>query len=103
MSILSGWMQPYLSQISMALVATVLVVYGSDINRAVKKRVKHLHLVVRILIFVALCVFGYAALLFFGSMLVCWIFRNMSRQILFPMVAVLFFVIGLLAERKNQM
>ena len=103
METISGWMRPYLAQIAMAIVATLLVVYGSEVNRFVKKRVQRYPFLLRLLIFVLLCMVGYGLLLVAGSMGLAWLLSQVKNQALCIVVVLLFLVIGFLAERKNQM
>ena len=57
--LLADWLQPYLHEICMAQVATLLVVYCSDIDRALRRRLKPYPFVVRVTGFVLLNAFGY--------------------------------------------
>ena len=53
------WFRGYQYQMAMAIVATVLVIFGSDINNAVRSLVRKQHFIVRSLTFVVVCAFGY--------------------------------------------
>ncbi len=103
MSVLSEWIRPHLAVIAMALVATILVLYGADLNRFIKKRIGHLHFALRLLLFVLLCSFGYGLLLILGSLALAWLLAQISSTALFLAVVLLFLAIGFLAERKHQM
>ena len=86
----SGWVQTHLSAISTAIVTTLLVIFGDEINGSIKKQIRNYNFLVRTAAFVALCVFGYG-LLYFGS---CHL----------PLtVIVAFIAMCMLAERKKYM
>ncbi|MEM7396441.1 MAG: DUF3392 family protein, partial [Verrucomicrobiota bacterium] len=102
LEVLADWIKPHLFNVSFAVSATLLVVYGSNINRAVKNLVKKYHVAVRLTIFIAVCSFGYGALTVLFTWALSKLFTQLGDLILFPSVVVLFVVIGVLAERKNQ-
>lgn len=98
----SQWLYPYLDEIALAIMATLLVIYGNSINRAVKKHTNGLHFMFRTAVFILLCAFGYGALLiFFTPILGKWLAR-IDMIYLGPMVVGVFIILGVLAERKNQ-
>ncbi len=96
------WVHSYMGSITLALVATLLVVYGDQINSFVKRLLKPYPRVIRILGFVVLCAFGYGLL----TVLLTPIFANwfslVNRKWLAPLVLAAFFLVGWMAERKNQ-
>ncbi len=98
----SQWLYPYLGEIALAIMATVLVIYGDSINRLVKKHTSGLNFVIRTGVFILLCTFGYGALLiFFTPMLGKWL-AGLGMIYLGPLIVAVFIVLGVLAERKNQ-
>ena len=98
-----GWrMRPYLSQISMALVAALLFIYGSTVNAAIKTRIQGQFLIIRVLIFVAVCAFGYGAATVFIAMLLARLLNALDVCYLFPFVLCFLFGVGLLAEHRKQ-
>jgi hypothetical protein len=98
----SAQMHPYLPQIAAALVATLLVVYGSSINALVKRWVGGMHFIIRLLVFVALCSFGYGFLALILSRLFLNMFQKINSFYLAMVVVVIFIIVGVLAEKKNQ-
>ncbi|MCG5535898.1 DUF3392 domain-containing protein [Ectothiorhodospira mobilis] len=97
-----AWLRGYVSQLALAFVATLLVIYGSDINRTVKGAVRTWPRIMRLLAFVVMCVFGYGAL---TVLITPWIARGLSQVDTFwlaPVVIGGFLLLGWLAERKNQ-
>ncbi|MFW5858249.1 MAG: DUF3392 domain-containing protein [Planctomycetota bacterium] len=99
---LSQVLRPHLGEVAMALVATLLVVYGNEINAAVKRRVIAWPFVVRLAVFVLLCAVGYGAIIIFVSPLVAKGLARLGGVWLAPLVAAAFLVVGILAERKRQ-
>ncbi|MCZ2722159.1 DUF3392 domain-containing protein [Marinomonas sp. 15G1-11] len=94
---------PYLNDISLALVATVLVVYGDKLNAVLKKAVSHWIFIVRVCVFILMCTFGY-------GLLTVWIQPFVRSGILYlpleyrPLFILLCFVIlGIFAERKRHL
>ena len=92
----------HLMEIMLAYSATVLSVYGGDINNAVKKMIKKHNFFVRFGTFVALCSFGYGFLsLVIGKILVAYM-SHLSNTWLISIIVGLFILIGLIAEERNR-
>ncbi|WP_119395288.1 DUF3392 family protein [Salinibius halmophilus] len=99
---LTGWLRPHLTTIVYAAIASLLVIFGNRINRAVFSFVKDAHFLLRTLVFILLCAVGYGLLLIF--------FADLLRQglLMIPslwlgLVIVLgFLVIGWLAEKNSR-
>ena len=68
------WFRPYQYQTAMAIIATLLVVFGNDINRAIKKLIAKQHIIIRIIVFVLVCAFGY-------GLLTVWLTGLLSLQL----------------------
>lgn len=100
---LAHWMRPYLGPISMAFVATILIIYGDNINKAIKQQFSGVPFLVRLSVFVALCAFGYAALTILMAKFLEVLFKGLPDAYLSPFIIVLFLLAGILAERKNQL
>lgn len=92
----------HLMEIMLAYSATVLSVYGSDINNSIKKMIRKHNFLVRFGTFVALCTFGYGLLtIIIGKILVAYM-SHLSNLWLISIIAGLFILIGLIAEEKNR-
>jgi hypothetical protein len=100
---LSAWMRPYLSQIATAMMVTLLVIYGSSVNRAVKKHISHHNFLIRLIVFVLLCAFGYGAVMALATPILAQYLSRLRGIYLSPVVILSFLFIGILAERKKQM
>ncbi len=100
---LSAHMRPWVAQIAVAILATLLVLYGPVINRKVRALLGGAHFVIRLLVFVLLCTFGYGLLLVWSAPLLARAIAGMGSLYLAPVVILAFVLLGYLAERKNQM
>ena len=98
----SSWFRPHLTFIASALIATVLVIYGSRINKAVWALVKGAHFIIRTLVFIALCAFGYGALTVYMVPLLRELLLFSGTLWLGPVVVVVFVVIGSPAEKQSR-
>ncbi|MFT4748186.1 MAG: hypothetical protein ACI8XG_002270, partial [Congregibacter sp.] len=49
---LSQWIHPYYSEISLTILATILVVYGDVFNKHIKRMISPYHFVIRTFVFV---------------------------------------------------
>lgn len=98
----SQWLYPWLGEIAMAIMATLLVIYGATINRMVKKQISGLPFIVRTAIFILLCTFGYGALLiYFTPILTQWL-SAISFIYLGPLITGIFIALGVAAEKQNR-
>jgi hypothetical protein len=95
-------LRPYLPHIATALVATLLVVYGENINGAIRRRIAGLNFFFRVLFFVLLCSFGYGLLAVALTKLLTVFFHAVPHPYLVVVIAVLSIVVGILAEKKRQ-
>ena len=86
----------------MAIMATLLVIYGGTINRMVKRQVGGLHFLFRTLIFILLCTFGYGAVLIYAVPLLTKLLASLGMIYLGPLVAGIFISLGIIAEKKNR-
>ena len=66
-SALSRTLSPYYAEMSIMLMATILVVYGDIINSHIKRILAPYHFILRVSLFVVLCAFGYGALTLYGA------------------------------------
>ncbi|MBD3242943.1 MAG: DUF3392 family protein [Chitinivibrionales bacterium] len=102
LTMVSRWMRPHVVVIGMAAVATLLVVYGETINRFVKKRIRSLPWLMRLVIFMALCAFGYASVAVFLGRALGRVLAQLNNIWLAPIVVLVFLAIGFIAEREGH-
>lgn len=97
-----NWAHSNMDNITLALVATLLVVYGDHINKLVKKVLRPYPRIVRVIGFVFMCAFGYGFLtVLLTPVLANW-FSLVNVKWLAPLVVTAFFSIGWIAEKKNH-
>ncbi|MCM8526901.1 MAG: DUF3392 domain-containing protein [Lentisphaeraceae bacterium] len=100
----SNWIDTkgYLIEISLAQVATVLVVYGGEIARYFRKLLKNNPFFIRVTGFILLNAFGFGVATVFGGRMLTWFYNQLSATIRMPVIFCVFILIGVLAERKKQ-
>lgn len=99
---LSDLIRPHITFVASALVATLLVIYGSRLNRAVWALVRGAHFVLRTLVFIALCALGYGALTVYLIPLVRRLLLAAGPYWLAPLVVAIFVLVGWLAEKHSR-
>ena len=92
----------YLNEICFALIATLLAIYGQDINRALRARTRHLHFALRTLTFIMLCAFGYGWLTLMVAPRLAWLVRQLPLRSIPFVVLITFVLLGMIAERKRK-
>ncbi|AEF20281.1 MULTISPECIES: DUF3392 domain-containing protein [Pseudomonas] len=96
----SRWSRGHLSEISLGLMATLLVLFGPAINAWIQARIGGLNFVLRTLIFVAVCVVGYGLALVYLTPLLTQLLGHFNNYTLAPVLLVVMFLIGVLADRS---
>ncbi|ELW9762975.1 DUF3392 domain-containing protein [Pseudomonas aeruginosa] len=97
---LSRWSRSHLSDISLAIMATLLVLFGPAINAWVQQRIGSLNFVLRTLLFVLICAVGYGLAMVFVTP---WLAKGLgyfNNYTLAPVLLLVFFVIGMIADRS---
>ena len=100
MATLSRWSRSHLSDISLAIMATLLVLFGPAINAWVQQRIGSLNFVFRTLLFVLICAVGYGLAMVFVTP---WLAKGLgyfNNYTLAPVLLLVFFVIGMIADRS---
>jgi len=96
------YIKPYNAQLSVAFVATLLVIYGDAINRTVRVFVKPYPFVLRITAFVLLCTLGYSTATVWGSSQIKLLILQIPDMYLPLVIVGAFVVLGFLAERYHK-
>lgn len=97
---LSRWSRSHLYDISLAIMATLLVLLGPGINAWIQQRIGGLNFLFRTLLFVALCALGYGLAMIF---LTPWLAKGLgyfNNYTLAPVLLLVFVLIGVLADRN---
>ena len=92
----------HLPSICFGIIATVLAIFGQDLNRWVRSRTRDLHFIFRTLIFIFLCVVGYAWLTLTVAPHLAWLIARLPARFIPVVVLSIFVVLGVLAERKRK-
>lgn len=97
----SGFLRPHLDKVAMSMVATTLFLYGAELHGVIKKQIDGCPLLLRVLILILVCAFGYGTLTVGASMLFQHLLGFLDKHYLAPVVLSLFLLLGILAERKK--
>jgi len=99
---LSGYIQLHMKQIVMAFAATLLAIFGKDINGLVFRFIGKRRFVLRICVYVLLCTFGFAFLTALTSDGMMLLLGKIDRDYLPYIIPLLFLLLGIMAERKSH-
>ncbi|NTS77788.1 DUF3392 domain-containing protein [Catenovulum sp. SM1970] len=100
---LSQFTRPYLDEVALAVVATLMVIYGDVINKHIRQMLKNLPFIVRAFLFIWICAFGYGAAIIFLTPFTTQLLSQIGNQYLFVALMGIFTTLGLLAERRRYM
>ncbi|MCC5788199.1 MAG: DUF3392 family protein [Opitutales bacterium] len=101
MELISDYLRPHTGTIAFSIMATVLIIYGNDINRNIKKQIAQYAFLVRVAIFVTVCAFGYGYATMLLARLLAKGFSHLTDLQLLAALLILFFALGFMAERKR--
>ena len=96
----SRWSRSNLSEIALALVGCLLVLFGADIKAWVEGRLGSLAGAVRVPLIALLCMIGSGAALIYATP---WVVKGLSQfnnYSLAPVLLVVLVLIGIVADRK---
>ena len=97
---LSRWSRSHLYDISLAIMATLLVLFGPGINAWVQRNTASMNFIFRTLIFVLLCALGYGLLIIFATPYLAKGLGLFNNFTLAPVLILVFFIFGILANRN---
>ncbi len=98
----TNFFSQHLHGVSMSIVATLLVIFGNDINRFIRRMVKNNHFMVRLGVFVLVCAFGYGMATLFLTGILVKSLATIPKQFLTMGIVLIFIVLGLIAESRRQ-
>jgi uncharacterized membrane protein YfcA len=99
---LGQWFRPYQYQAALAIIATLLVVFGNDINSSIKRLVAKQHFIVRTSVFIVICAFGYGLLTVWLTSLLAQQLAKVPSLYLLPVVFIIFFSLGIYAQKQRH-
>lgn len=94
--------RPYQYQTALAIIATLLVLFGNDINGAIKHMFRKQHFVLRTLAFVVVCAFGYGLATVWLTGLLASQLGKVPNAYIVPLVVFIFFSLGAYAQKHRQ-
>ncbi len=99
---LGQWFRPYQYQAALAIIATLLVIFGNDINGAVKRLIGRQHFIIRTLAFVLVCAFGYGLLTVWLTSLLAQQLANIPTVYVVPVVFFIFVALGAYMQKQRH-
>ncbi|MEI8642805.1 DUF3392 family protein [Pseudoalteromonas sp. Hal040] len=99
---IGNWLQPHLYNISLLLVVCFISLYANDIIKVTKRFVARRHFVVRVLCFVLITGFGMGLLVVFVTPFLSKLLMLLGVKWLALTLTVAFLVLGIIADKKNQ-
>jgi len=97
-----AWTHSHLTHFTVAFVASLLIIYGDNIMRFVKRHTKQYGFFVRVFIFMLMSSVGFI-LLQKGLLIVVNSLVHEAHGFIIPVVFGAFFLIGVLADKKHQL
>ena len=95
------WCQPYYSEIALTLVATLLVIYGDVLNKRLKHLLSPHHFIIRTVVFVLVCAFGYGLLIVYAAPYIRQLILMLPSTYQGLSIVAVFLLLGYLAEHKR--
>lgn len=100
---LIAFLLQHISTISFGMIAAVLVLFGDPIIKFQKKILKRFHFLFRLTAFVILAGIGFSLMAFWSESILTKALLNLPRDLLPPTILAIFFILGIMAERKRFM
>lgn len=97
------WLAPYLYNISLLLVVCLISLYANDIIKITKRFVARRHFIIRIACFVLITGFGFGLMVVFVTPFLSQLLMMLGIKWLAVTVLVAFIVLGVIADKKNQL
>lgn len=97
---LSRWSRGHLYDISLAIMATLFVLFGPGINDSVRRAISSWNFLLRTLAFVLVCALGYGLAIIFLTPFLVQALSYFNNYTLAPVLLLIFFLIGVLADRS---
>lgn len=98
----SVWLWGYRNILVTSWVAVLLVLYGDNIIKLLKRAMQPYHYIVRMFSFVLLCSFGFGFIANYGEVAVTKLVAFPERDWFAMIVISIYMLLGILAEQKNQ-
>ena len=99
---IGSWLQPHLYNSSLLLVVCFISLYANDIIKVTKRFVARRHFIIRVLCFVLVTGFGMGLLVVFVTPFLSKLLLLLGVKWLALTLTAAFFVLGIIADKKNQ-
>ena len=96
------WFRAYQSQTAMAIVATLLVIFGQKINDHIRLIFAKQHFIVRTFAFILVCAFGYGLATVWLTQLLITQLSQIPHQYVVPVVFATFVALGAYAQKQRH-
>ncbi|WP_394204348.1 DUF3392 domain-containing protein [Shewanella waksmanii] len=93
---------PWLTEISTAIIACFLVVFGGDINRALRRKLIGRNFILRTAIFILINAFGFGLLIIAATPWLASMLSQLSSLYLLLILVAIFIFIGIWAQKNHQ-
>ncbi len=93
---------PYLSEISTAIIACLLVMIGGNINRFMRSALSKQHFMIRTFVFILINAFGYGLLIIKATPLLASKLHSIQPIMMLAIVCSTFIIIGIWAQKNRQ-
>ncbi|MDE1463298.1 DUF3392 family protein [Spartinivicinus poritis] len=97
---LSLWCKKYSYETALAIMATLIVLFGNKVNLAIKRHINRFNFIIRTAVFILVCAVGYGAALIFLTPWLADILVSLHNLVLSPILLFLFIGIGMIADRN---
>ena len=98
---LTNLVSPYMTEVCITIIATLLVIYGDVVNKHIKRALSPYHFVIRTAVFVLICAFGYGTFLLFVTPHFQALLLQLPKLYLGIVVVIIFLLLGYLAENRR--
>lgn len=97
-----AYLLPYTTEIATALIACLLVMFGGEVNRLIRKLLSEQHFVIRTAAFILLNTFGYGLLIVKATPYLSFTLRSIEPGVMFSIVLGSFITIGIWAQKNRH-
>ncbi|KGY12166.1 membrane protein [Vibrio tubiashii] len=102
LNLLGGYLRPYLTEISTALIACTLVMAGGEINAMLRRILRNSNFALRTVAFVLINAFGYGLIIVKATPYLSRTLGELEAGIMLAIILFCFTLIGLWAQRNRQ-
>ncbi|WP_044411521.1 DUF3392 family protein [Thiomicrospira microaerophila] len=98
---ITSLVQPHLYAISLAMMATLLVIYGDNVMALLRQQIGSLGFFLKVTVFILFCAFGFGLITQYLTPLMVELFKMLGQTWLGIGVVGVFYLLGSLAQRKG--